>query len=297
MLTLGDSMRSLLILLILIGCGNDNSPVPRYRIITTNNIDQFVSNTQLPGDCLSNKLNVVAGEINSTDFLSSVKIRTYDDDSVYYGVCTAGLLNGNQLITAAHCLFDTKQVKIDFGYIQLEVFSWRVFPKYSGMVNDRINIDGTDVGVIDLTPEEVIVFKRYIKYDMYGNPRKDSLFVSKISDKSPIIGNCFAWIGYGRNKLGQQNSTDGLRRIGSNVITGIVNNNNLKVFYNTIERANVLNKYSAIFGKGDSGGPVYNSSGDMIGIVSSSGDDLNYQDSFIIDITNNEVREFLERSK
>lgn len=284
-------MRSLLILLILIGCGNEDYQVPRYRIITTNNIDQFVSNAQAPGDCLPNKLNVVAGEVNTTDFLSSVKLITYDGA---YNICTAGLLNSNQLITAGHCLFDAKSANIDFGYIQLKVSSWRVFPKYTGLINGLLNIDGTDVAVIDLTPEEVVLFKRYIKYDMYGS---DQLSIPKISDSSPIVGNCFTWIGYGINKLDQQKSPDGLRRIGSNVITGIVNNNNLKVFYNTIERDSISNKYSATFGKGDSGGPIYNSSGDVIGVVSSSESDLNYQDSYIVDITNSEVREFLERNK
>jgi hypothetical protein len=85
---------------------------------------------------------------------------------------------------------------------------------------------------------------------------------------APQVGNRITLVGYGQTDLLNDNSPDGKKRKGSNVISSIQENNTVIVYDAPKSHAGLGEGEKSMTGRGDSGGPVFIEGGGLVGIVS-----------------------------
>lgn len=230
-------------------------------------------------ECLpAAQLNVLQGELDEITHPSSVRIFPVKNGA--YGICTAGVIGANTLITAGHCLEGVDSVLVEILGVKIMTTKWRIHPNFQ--YNQTIlenSFTASDVAIIEL-------------------PSQFNLAVpaAPIGSETIKAGECFSWVGYGRNDVTSNANTDGKRRIGANVITRVATSGSTPVPYSHTERSDMTSNASAVFGKGDSGAPVYNKEGEIIGVVSVTATYGNKDafNSIIADVTNEQTRAFIE---
>lgn len=185
-------------------------------------------------------------------------------------ICTGTFIAHNLLLTAAHCLTGNTYV---LGHPSvradgtLDVF---VNPntkaleaiKHPDYVGGRSHIEQwkyTDVGVIRFA-------------DQSQTPDRIAQLADPHSEK-PRVGDRVTIIGYGRNDLIAEKGQN-VKRMGTNKIDGInLSSGRITIQGIGVEGMSASDSENAIVGQGDSGGPVYNSAGKVIGIVSTNNAD------------------------
>ena len=233
---------------------------------------------QAAEECLpAAQLNVIQGELDEVTHPSTVKI--YPSRNGVSGVCTAGVIGSNKLITAGHCLEGADSVFIQMDGFKIMATKFRIHPNFQ-YNQDKLEFSypTSDIGVIEL-------------------PSQFNLAIPEAPLGSDHIkaGECFSWVGYGRNIATSDANTDGKRRIGANVVSRLMTINSTPVPSSRTKRTDMTSNAAASFGRGDSGAPVYNKDGEIVGLVSMTityGDHESFE-SVIADTTNEQTRAFI----
>jgi V8-like Glu-specific endopeptidase len=265
---------------VIIGNGNNDIPVAADY---TDDVQATASN------CLPKTLQVVAGSVNYSSFRGNVRLLI--KGTAGGKLCTAGFIRDNRLITAAHCLKGATEVIIELEYANVYAESWEIHPDDAGE-NQSVASTATDVGIISLSNETVIWYKQAAS-DVNATPPA----IGVVGTQRVQPGECFAWAGYGKHLLDDGVGTDGVRRVGANLVrSGISYKTGYYASYSQISPAKVINDHTAMFGSGDSGAPIYNVKGEVVGVVSATYTmgSLVFA-SIFADVTNEKMRSFITK--
>ncbi|MBF0441764.1 MAG: S1 family peptidase [Oligoflexales bacterium] len=210
--------------------------------------------------------------------------------------CSGTFLNDYQVVTAAHCLPESvKKIEVFYGgdnngkkpVLIGESTKYTVNPKYR-----EVQSATYDLGVIDF-------------------PKNTSKKYEKISAKAPTLDDPFTIVGYGDRKIdenvGENMSilSDGglVKRKGTNRITVI--KDGVLMYKGSLGSPDGSQAKAGKSGtaKGDSGGPLFNEQGELIGVTSQAIFDLDESQKKILSVTNVSVslnsshsREFLSKT-
>ena len=278
-------MRYLTLLMFLTACGTEaETTVNTYA----HPASEFSDTQQATAaDCLPKALNVVEGLATTRAFPATIKINTYGPSGGM--VCSAGFIAENKILTAGHCLLGANQVFLMLDYVYLEAANWKIHPDYVDLnTSTQVGTNATDIAVINLTPAEVDAYKAAAL--AIGAPLPG---VAPLSPRPVFKGECFAWAGYGRNFLNQMSSSDQVRRVGANLMWNTESYLGYAVFYNKTRADKIVGATSAVTGQGDSGAPIYNQRGEVVGVASSIYEYDNWLSSVFADTTGARIKEFI----
>jgi S1-C subfamily serine protease len=279
-------MKHVILLLLLCSCGDQSENLQNVYLEIPPVADYSAEQQATAGNCLPKSLQVVAGSIDYYSFTANVAIATSGKTN---GLCTAGFIRENRLITAAHCIKDVTEIRVMLGYTDVYAESWEVHPDATDVnASPYASVSATDVGIITLSPETVALYKS-VAEEINVVPRS----IAGVGTHVLKPGECFAWAGYGRNILNQTTSSDGVRRVGSNLARGVLHYKGYPAVYSQISPEKVVSNRASMFGKGDSGAPIYNVNGEVIGVVSAYWPFRSSVVSIFADVTNPKTRSFI----
>jgi len=240
-------------------------------------------------DCLPKALQVVAGSVSYSAFTANVHL--WVNGSKGWKMCTAGFIRDNRLITAAHCLKGATEVIIKLEYSNVHADSWEIHPEDAGE-DQSVAATATDVGIISLSIETVAAYKQAALAVAAKPPA-----IGVVGTQRVKPGECFAWAGYGRHLMDDGIAPDGVRRVGANLVrSGMPYKTSYYTLYSQISPDKVINDHTAMFGSGDSGAPIYNIKGEVIGVVSATyTDGPRINTSLFADVTNEKMRSFITK--
>ena len=287
-------MRIIAVFLFLCACGESQLATNNsYAISGSNDIPVAVDYPDdlqaTASNCLPKSLQVVAGSVNYSAFRANVRMFINSDNG--RKLCTAGFIRENRLITAAHCLRGATEVIIKLEYADVYADSWEIHPEDAGD-QDTVYSTATDVGIISLSEETVAAYKQ-AAVDVGATPPT----IGVVGTQRVRPGECFAWAGYGRHQMDDGTKSDGVRRVGANLVrSGLSYKTGYYTSYSQISPSKVINDHTAMFGSGDSGAPIYNVKGEVIGVVSAT-----YTMGSLVfaslfpDVTNEKMRNFINK--
>lgn len=166
-------------------------------------------------------------------------------------LCTGTVVRDDLVLTAAHCLENTK-----YTYLVVNAAVNKNIKPVKSI--DRIIFPGYKPGD---GPESDIAFVVVPKGSMSGH------VIGRIAQKSVSIGERVTLVGYGHTRSGQQDSNEDLKRfVGSNVVGKIESRSP----YTITLTSNVVGPTTSGTAGGDSGGPLFNSNGEIVGVTKGS---------------------------
>jgi integrase len=189
-----------------------------------------------------------------------------DGLNVINSSCSATFIGPNTILTAAHCLYakdivylvkeffktDSMGKKSLYSIRQKPVLSWKTMPGY---VNNNKTFTGiapivNDIALIQVSQEDGISSW------------------AEISSSGPSLCDEVNWIGYGSTSH-QDNRALGLRKIGKNEIETIEHESGRSVImFQSRSEGETPNESQS--GSGDSGAGLFNSNGELVGVVNAS---------------------------
>jgi hypothetical protein len=262
---------SLLMASLLISCSDDSAQVTKEP-----NFSLQSSPSSLVSDFCPNRhqtaggLQVVGGMDSVEREGISVRIlsgnKGADGLNVINSSCSATFIGPNTILTAAHCLYakdivylvkeffktDSMGKKSLYSIRQKPVLSWKTMPGY---VNNNKTFTGiapivNDIALIQVSQEDGISSW------------------AEISSSGPSLCDEVNWIGYGSTSH-QDNRALGLRKIGKNEIETIEHESGRSVImFQSRSEGETPNESQS--GSGDSGAGLFNSNGELVGVVNAS---------------------------
>lgn len=210
------------------------------------------------------------------------------------GLCTGTFVSDFQVLTAAHCVENVKSIQIIekqglsglFGFRVIEEAErWAAHPLYSIKTKGRY-----DLAVVEF-------------------PKGTASSVVQLKNVRPRLGETITIVGFGNNNItpkivdGDLKQTgSGYKRKGQNRINEITDGQ--LIFIGSLSEQHALRQgyqpgQRVGLGSGDSGGPMFNEKGELIGIASgvdvntnAQGDVLTYFSRFC-DLNSESSRQFL----
>jgi hypothetical protein len=191
------------------------------------------------------------GKEDYSSFPATVLLRRDFEDG-HKSLCTGTFIRDDVLLTAAHCVRSLKE--ISFGPTVESLGKEDRIRALSWTANPAFNPQG---GPLSELPNDVAVV-RFPKGSFTGA-------VASIGQTAPTAGQTISVVGYGATKFDPKDVEKvegiGQRSMGTAVI-GSVNSDSLEwIVYEG-------DSSSALILQGDSGGPIYSSSGELVGIIS-----------------------------
>lgn len=214
-------------------------------------------------------------------------------------LCTGAWVSPHKILTAAHCLKGKSDARIVeprtlsalFGYKTLAIAKRLVWNKQYQRPDDIAH----DLGVLDFSGADLS--------SLAGTS------IVSIADKPPKAGDEVTLVGFGNNLIDKQLSMGSLQQSGQGPLRAGVNNIDkvlaghfvLRGFLSRreAENNNVDAGFDAGAAAGDSGGPVLDASGQVVGVISAGQpvvrdfDQVTAVDSMVVDLTSAAARDFL----
>lgn len=217
-------------------------------------------------------LKILGGKLDNSGFKSTVLLNLKNG-----ATCTGTFIKPKIVLTAAHCVEAAGN-----GSIRITDRS----PRSGSLKLDVKTDDFKQPSSVDDSNDVALL---YLK----ENPKWP---VSKIAKSSPKAGDPVTLVGYGRTDWGVDDSAQETRKSGKNVIEKVDEDI-------IVVSADQISSTTAITDAGDSGGPLLNKKGEIIGVVSRGTENpLNNgnkafskyeKKTFFINVTSGKGRDFL----
>ena len=214
-----------------------------------------------------------------------IKLQIYKDSKAA-SLCTGTVVGEKTILTAAHCLMnhklniyetDSRRVEVDFGEGRDGIFAYAIPSGFRKLKEglDRVLLERSSRSAIDLRNHLLLTSTADIA--LIYTREKISLETSplKISSSPSISGETVELAGFGAiEESGRLLYPDELHR-GKNLISSRISGTLL------IESRAEMATSSV----GDSGGPLLNRSGDIIGVLSGGGPFGGKRESFYVELS------------
>lgn len=180
-------------------------------------------------------------------------------NSEHEALCTGVFIDPTTVVTSAHCLQEKERSAAQPSIIfekdghEYTVDAKAVFG-YSDLVGSKqipVGLAGYDLALVQVGCSDEVCPQKGI-----GFP--------KIPSKSPVSDDKVTLVGYGAASLDQDKKEAGIKRAGANKVATVENNVII-----VAAQESQLNKDQVIATYGDSGGPLLDSQGNLLGIGSS----------------------------
>ncbi|MBF0443024.1 MAG: trypsin-like peptidase domain-containing protein, partial [Oligoflexales bacterium] len=246
----------------------------------------------------NSSLSVVGGVENWSSYPSAIAIFFFDSQKNPTLECTGVFISDSHVLTAAHCIRGSLSKPAAYATIydsadgpltakKLVSSTFAVFPGY--VMGDTSGASlGSDIAIITFPKNSVAAG-----------------YVARLSSMSPVTKDRVYMVGYGRTKISSVNNNPDFKRYtGSNEVATIIKNSSDAVLTVSL----VPGPETAGVAKGDSGGPLFNSKGEIVGITKGNGSISGYYVddpiintypksslfSFFINVNNPKVRAFIQ---
>jgi V8-like Glu-specific endopeptidase len=237
------------------------------------------------------EVKIVGGEAaRRGDFPSVVKlILDPGTETVHPKICTGIIINHRTVLAAAHCV-QTKKTdqKVSYARISVEasatrekqeILAQRIVTFSDGISQEKIMTHSValDLAVVDFGPKTFALAK-----------------YPKISRSLPTLGDQVTLVGFGATTFDEDNDqTIGELNTGTNSVRKYNSQDGYIQLTGTLRDDG--SPTGALAGPGDSGGPLFDSKGNIIGIGSGFNVEGNTVNNYYVDLTSEEAISLISR--
>ncbi len=221
-------------------------------------------------------LKIIGGTKDNVSYPEAIKLGLMKHGLSTY--CSGTIVREDLVLTAAHCIVDA-----DYAFLYLsddkvgpsnETFV--IFPNFRRPLTEL---------EWDLSLNSDVAFVVFPRGSFAGHA------IGKIAPSSPKEGDAVHLVGYGQTEL----KTQGIRHVGSNTVRKIMPSLANSIVLTTT----AVGTSTSVSAPGDSGGPLFNSAGEIVGVTASGGMHLditteNPRDSFYVNLNDPGVAEFIK---
>lgn len=274
---------------------DDMGVMPKFRkysgVFTSLLVCLVLLSCRLPS---KSGVKMLGGKEDMTSYPATVAVGIYTGNKLFLELCTGTFIRDDLLLTAAHCAVDPGGAVTSIGFApdyaslggggKVQATGWTPHPGYVSK----------SAGGIALTSDIMIV--RFPKGTYTGA-------IPTIGKSPPTVGEAITMVGYGATKVdpNNQNAYDnmGPRKVGQNTVAQLLaENEGQAITWNRLaEGGGAAEPAGAL--QGDSGGPVYNSKGELVGLlraqgINSDASGKKIQTTFAVNLNFSSIASFLQ---
>ena len=217
----------------------------------------------LPGGCKQgpqSNLEMLGGSGDDSQFPAAVAVGLYNPAHALTNTCSGVFISDHLLLTSAHCVADNAPVasisfSADFSTLKnggtASTSSWVINPSY---------VAGS--AMTDALKNDILVAV-FPAGTFTGAAAAVSASAAQVNDTITMVG--YGGTGVDPNNINSYVNV-GQRKVGSNVVTEIIANISNAIAWARSAAGGSAGEPAGIV-QGDSGGPVYNSQGALVGVM------------------------------
>ncbi|MCX6129908.1 MAG: trypsin-like serine protease [Proteobacteria bacterium] len=210
-----------------------------------------------------NHFNLIGGNTELLEYPATFVVGMYLEDNSLKASCTGTFVGTDRLVTSAHCVADSSEKISSIGFAStyaglkaadvIRTESWAIHPSYIARNPDMNEATKNDV-MFAFFPPGTYTQKPFAKFATKRAGANDEITL----------------LGYGSTSI-DPNDIDktfnvGTRKLGKSTIDAIYPPGGDAIFWSKIANADLAGSKPGI-GHGDSGGPIYNTAGEITGLM------------------------------